>query len=96
MTREELLDRAKEIVTKHRQSSYGTPEDSFGRIASFWSTYLGVTLSPADVANLMILLKVARSLNDLSKEDNYLDMAGYAACGAEVATKGKEQHDDAE
>lgn len=91
MTREELLDQCKEVVTKHRQSCYGTPEDNFTRIAAMWSAYLGVVLAPHDVANLMILLKVVRSQNSPSGMDHWLDMAGYAACGCEVATKGKDK-----
>lgn len=86
MTREELLDECKEIVTKHRQSQYGTPEDNFGRIAQMWGTYLGVPIKPHDVANMMILLKVIRSQNSPQKADSWIDMAGYAACGVEVAT----------
>lgn len=88
MTREEMLKECIETVTKHRQSQYGTPEDNFGRIAAMWSIYLGVDLEPHDVANMMILLKVVRSKNKPDKEDSWLDMAGYAACGCEIATKG--------
>lgn len=94
MIREELLDQCKEIVTKHRQSQYGTPEDNFGRIALFWSAYLGKTIRPYDVANLMILLKVARSLNSPTSPDTWIDMAGYAACGCEVATRNNPDEDD--
>lgn len=89
MNREQLLDECKEIITKHRQSAYGTPEDNFGCIAMLWSAYLGIELKSYDVANLMILLKVARSKNSPHKVDSWLDMAGYAACGCEVATEGK-------
>lgn len=94
MNREEMLKECQEIVTKHRQSSYGTPEDNFGCIADLWSVYLqhlkvDVQLKGLDVANMMILLKIARLLNDPTKEDNWIDIAGYAACGCEVATKNK-------
>ena len=90
MTREEMLDICREIVTKHRQSQYGTPEDNFGRIAAVWSAYLGVEVKTHDVANLMILLKVIRSQNLPEKSDSWIDMAGYAACGCEVATRQRE------
>jgi hypothetical protein len=88
MIREEMLNLAKETVTKHRQSQYGTPEDNFTRIAQMWSTYLGVEIKPHDVANMMILLKVVRSQNKPDHHDSWLDMAGYAACGCEIATGG--------
>lgn len=89
MTREELLDQCKEIVTKHRQSHYGTPEDNFGRIARYWSIYLGFDLDPSDVAMLMILLKLARGQHKATNEDTWIDIAGYAACGVEVATNNR-------
>lgn len=84
MTREEVLDKAKEIVTGARQTTYGTPEDSFTTIAGLWGSYLGKDLSPKDVAMLMVLLKVARSKGDAGYSDNYVDIAGYAACAGEL------------
>jgi hypothetical protein len=39
---------------------------------------------------MMILLKIVRSKNSPTKADHYVDMAGYAACAAEVSTKPKE------
>lgn len=94
MTREELLDLARQTVTKDRSTQYGEPEDSFAAIASYWTTYLSgrvapIVLSSADVAAMMILLKVARLQADPMKVDSWCDCAGYAACGAEVATEGK-------
>jgi hypothetical protein len=86
MNREELLDQCKEVVTKHIQSQYGTPEDNFSRIAVMWGSYLKTKIRPHDVANMMILLKVVRSQNSPEKEDTWIDVAGYAACGVEVAT----------
>lgn len=38
----------------------------------------------SDVANMMILLKIARGANGKPKEDNWIDIAGYAACGGEL------------
>lgn len=84
MRREEVLDKAKEIVTGARQATYGTPEDSFTTIAGLWGSYLGKDLSTKDVAMLMVLLKVARSKGDAGYSDNYVDIAGYAACAGEL------------
>jgi hypothetical protein len=94
MTRDELLDVCKETVIRHRVSRHGTPEDNFTRIAALWSAYLGVELQAHDVACLMVLLKVARTSNGPDNADNWIDMAGYAACGCEVATKGKGNETD--
>ena len=44
-----------------------------------------MNLSSADVAAMMIMLKVARVRNGKAKDDSWVDMAGYAACGAECS-----------
>ena len=85
MTRKECLDRAAECVLRDRASQYGGVEDNFGRIALFWTDYLGVKLDEVDVAMMMALLKIARVRNNKSYEDGYIDLAGYAACGAELS-----------
>ena len=86
MTRKELLDTAIKTVCEDRQDSYGKPEDNFAIIADLWSGYLGdVLLKAEDVAIMMILLKLARIRTGKFKPDNYIDIAGYAACAAEVA-----------
>lgn len=82
-----LLKQAMEAIDGSRDLQYGSPEDNFTRIAAFWAEYLEVKIGPWDVANMMILLKVARSMNDPSVQDNWVDIAGYAGCGGEVAPK---------
>lgn len=84
MKREEVLDKAKEIVTGERNEQYGSPEDCFNVIAGMWGSYLGIPVSTTDVAMLMVLLKVARSRNLPGYADNYVDIAGYAACAGEL------------
>lgn len=83
MTREETLDKAKAVVTKDRNDQYGLPESTFGTIAGLWSAYLGRSITRKDVAVMMILLKCARTKHKVS-DDTWIDIAGYAACGAEV------------
>lgn len=41
-------------------------------------------LTPQDVAAMMILLKIARVAGGHGKSDNWIDIAGYAACGGEL------------
>ena len=43
------------------------------------------SMEAEDVAIMMILLKIARIQTGTFKPDNYIDIAGYAACAAEVA-----------
>lgn len=85
MKREEVLEKAKQCVCGDRESDYGSPEDNFKRIAVLWSTYLGIdALTPKDVAAMLALLKIARIASGHAKDDNWVDLAGYAACGGEL------------
>lgn len=82
--REEILNKAAAAISGERDEHYGSPEDNFGRIAQMWSAYLGEPVTSTDVAMMMVLLKVARVSNDYMHEDNYVDIAGYAACAGEI------------
>ena len=87
MTRSDILRTAHQYVTQDRAATHGDAEDNFRRIAGLWSAYLGVsTIAPADVAVMLTLLKAARIRQNPSHPDNWIDMAGYAACGGEIAT----------
>lgn len=83
-TREEILEKARQCVSGDRDLQYGSPEESFSRIAKYWSDYLNKNISPKDVAIMMILFKVAREEHS-SKLDNWVDICGYASCGGEIA-----------
>lgn len=85
MTRTEALERAKELIGGERQSQYGPPSENFARIAAMWSAYLSAPICSADVANMMVLLKVARNAHGAS-DDTWVDIAGYAALGAELSS----------
>jgi len=90
MKRPEILEAARRCVCGDREQDYGSPEDSFGVIAAMWSTYLGAAydLTGKDVAAMLALLKIARIATGHGKEDNWVDLAGYAACGGEIETEG--------
>ena len=90
MTREEILKEALQCVNGEREQQYGSPEDCFMVIAELWTVYLEhkcvedngvVLLHPEDVAAMMALLKIARICTGKYKGDNWVDLAGYAACG---------------
>ena len=91
MTRRECLDEAAKCVLQDRACEYGGMEDNFGRIAKLWTHYLGVAVDAVDVAMCMALLKVARIRNNKAHADSYVDLAGYAACGAECAHSEEER-----
>lgn len=83
-TRKTILDAAEKCVCHDRQDTHGRPEDSFGDIADLWTAYKGVEFDPFDVAQMMILLKIARAKGNPKHQDNWVDMAGYAACAGEI------------
>lgn len=73
-----LLDAAKKII-EERGKDFGDINQSFERIAKFWSAYKGVEITPHEVADMMILLKISRNVTS-RKKDNLLDIVGYAEC----------------
>lgn len=83
-TRSAVLKEAELIVNGNREAEYGNAEDNFNTIAMLWSVYTDAEITPKDVAAMMILLKVARTKSGHGKDDTWIDIAGYAACGAEV------------
>ena len=94
MTRKEILTAAEKCVCGDRENDYGTPENNFRRIANLWNAYFGFTgvisgISPCDVAAMLALLKIARIGSGNAKIDNWVDLAGYAACGGELETEVK-------
>lgn len=98
MNRNEILENACQIITSDRNLEYGEPEDNFEVIASYWQTYLihkyGIGLvTSEDVANMMCLFKLGRITTGNGKVDNYVDLAGYAACAGEIGSRKEVEHD---
>lgn len=90
MNRAEILAAAEKCVCGDREQDYGSPERNFSRIAEFWSTYTGYPIIAEDVAAMLALLKIARIASGHAKADNWVDLAGYAACGGELETGAEE------
>ena len=85
-----FLEDVRDIVAE-RELQHGSPKEIFETIAIFWSDYLNRThgfmmdLSGMDVALMMDLFKIARVIeNPKGSLDSLMDIAGYAACAAEV------------
>ncbi|MGE0716347.1 MAG: DUF6378 domain-containing protein [Alphaproteobacteria bacterium] len=99
MDRKETLDAAAACVLKDRTGTYGAPEDNFRETAELWTPLFrrlvelaggnpkSVRLEPWMVAWMMGQLKAARLLCTPAHADSWVDVAGYAACGAECATR---------
>lgn len=78
--KDDVLREALGLIESDRQDQYGTPHENFGR----WSHIcreIGFSLSPGDLALIMLAGKVARLGNrkTILKRDNFVDAAGYAS-----------------
>ena len=100
MNRKEILEAAAKCVCGDREQDYGSPENNFRTIASLWMAYLrpkctrpdaDLCIVPEDVAAMMALMKIARIASGHAKEDNWVDLAGYAACGGEIESGGQNE-----
>lgn len=85
-TETQILNKAVAAITGDRAESYGPAEDSFETIAQLWNTYAGTDLDAEDVAMMLVLMKVARQMYK-HKDDNLVDIAGYAALAARIHDK---------
>lgn len=88
--REFVLDEAKGLVVGDRNAQYGEPYDDFKKVADALNAYGfqgpgGRKIMPRDVPFFQILVKLSRLIQSPTKMDSWVDAAGYAACGAEVA-----------
>lgn len=93
-----VLEDAIEVTTGARRRDYDAPKPNHERIARFWNTYIesrpvdaGAPLTALDVAHMMILLKMARVVFTPTR-DSYVDIAGYARCGAQISGFEKDQN----
>jgi hypothetical protein len=92
----DLFREVADVVSGARNRNYGPPKVNLDwRTARLWSTYLnlvigdeGTNISGVDVCNMMILLKIARIIEDNTVKDNYADIAGYAGAAWEIVQKG--------
>lgn len=88
MTGGGVLDEAKNLICGERNHTYGPPADDFQRTADMmnglfgWMLKDGCRFKSRDVAWIMMMVKASRSQHS-PKRDNYVDAAGYAACGWE-------------
>lgn len=85
--REEALKAATDAVASDRNKVYGSPTSDFSRTAKMASVLLGHKLTeeitPEEVAKVLICVKLSRLVETPSHDDSWVDIAGYAACGAE-------------
>lgn len=104
MQRARVLDAAQAAVAS-RPERYGQPSEHFDRVARRWNAHLeniGYAvyrdgdvdrLTGSDVAMMLADVKLARLEHDPKHKDSWIDLAGYAACGAEVSHAGDKPED---
>ncbi|AIT13531.1 hypothetical protein SEA_SEMPERFI_58 [Mycobacterium phage SemperFi] len=74
-----ILTTAEEIINGQRALDYGDARENHERIAGLWNSYKrGTEFTPEDVAVMMILLKIARFMENGYHNDTVVDIAGYA------------------
>jgi hypothetical protein len=85
-----ILQTAIDVTSGDRRRDYDRATPNHQRIADAWNWYLGARRDPtapitaADAAHMMILLKLARACFTPTR-DTYVDIAGYARCGAQIS-----------
>jgi hypothetical protein len=89
--RADILDEAKQAVCSDRNAEYGEPIENFSRWAGACNALGyrrpdGGLLKPHDLAVIMGLGKLSRSVQSPDKRDTWVDLAGYAAVGGELVT----------
>lgn len=90
-TRAGILEEAARIVTQDRNVTHGNAEDNFAWIAGHWNWWLqdklepGASITPYDVAQMMVGFKQARAKGNPAFHDNAIDAVGYSALAGEIA-----------
>ena len=85
MNRREILEKADEFISASRDEIYGDPARNHERVAEMWSAILGIDVKAEEVALCMIAVKMSRLCQTPQHEDSWVDIAGYAALGGEIA-----------
>lgn len=90
--------KAKDVIEELAQTlasrgeDYGSMYENHERIAVIWTVILGKEVTADQVALCMAGVKMARLIQSPNHNDSWLDLAGYAAVGAECADE--RQQDD--
>jgi hypothetical protein len=84
VNRADILDTAKEYITKDRAATHGDAESNFGLIAAYWSAHLDANVTAHDVAVMMCLFKLARMKSNPAHIDSAQDLCGYGAIAGEL------------
>ena len=84
MTRDEIIENAKTLISGQRAIDYGDAQDNFNRIAAGWNIIIENADGPVTakhVALMMDWVKTARLLENPDHVDSWVDKVGYSALG---------------
>jgi len=83
MKREQILDKAKVLISGERAKDYGDAYLNHKRIAELWSPILDKDITVEQVYACIIAVKLSRLIETPDHEDSWIDICGYAALGGE-------------
>ena len=86
--RQFFLKTAEELINGPRAKEYGPARKNHERIAQIWSIILEQEITTEQVVACMVGLKLARLSEDITKDDSWVDIIGYAALGGEIINDG--------
>ena len=95
MNTTDILEKTKKLVSTDREDKHGDKVQNHENISRLWTSYLqnktklNIIILPEDLANLMTLLKIARTQAGNHNIDDYIDACGYSAIAGEIAEKRK-------
>lgn len=89
----DVASRAAGLVGGDRASTHGDFRQNQANIGALWTAYLNarfskahcITVNAHDVACMMALLKIARTMTGSHNPDDYVDACGYAAIAGGIA-----------
>ena len=90
----DVLERAISLIHGQRAKDYGDAQSSFQRMADLVNPIVKKAdgnLSASDMALVMIQVKIARLQESPNHADSWIDIAGYAGLGAQLALRGPER-----
>ena len=85
----EILQSATDLY-QERGLHYGHPSDNMARAARLISSYLEMPVEDYQVAVILALVKIGRTLEDAQRIDSWIDSASYLAIAGQLATEESE------
>jgi hypothetical protein len=87
----DILDKARALVDGDRNDAYGDPATKYSQISQLWSLLFGTPISPEQVLLAMCAIKLVRSANRSTyNQDDLIDLCGYALMLSRIQNKQNE------